>query len=63
MAIFGSDWLDGYDSMAEYETHVGGSKEYTRYEDGNPIIRPVHLDAEYDSIENHEHGIKHFRDE
>lgn len=24
MALFGSDWLDNYDSMKEYETHVGG---------------------------------------
>ena len=24
MALFGSDWLERYDSLYEYETHVGG---------------------------------------
>lgn len=62
MALFGSDWVDEYDSMTEYETHIGGSKEYIRYEYDNPVFRPVHLDENYDSTENYEHGIKHFKE-
>ena len=65
MALFGSDWLEGYDSLYEYETHVGGmatAKEYMKMKYDEPCIPPVHLEEEYDSLTEYESGIKHFKE-
>lgn len=65
MAFFGSDWLEDYDSLYEYETHVGGmatAKEYMEMKYDKPIGAPIHLEEEYDSLAEYESGIKHFTD-
>ena len=65
MALFGSDWLEGYDSLYEYETHVGGmstAEEYMRMKYDKPIGAPVHIEDDYDSMEEYEKGIKHFKE-
>ena len=65
MAFFGSDWLEGYDSLNEYETHVGGmstAEEYMRMKYDKPIGAPVHIEDDYDSMEEYEKGIKHFKE-
>ena len=55
MAIFGSDWLDDYDSINEYETHIGRSSDDVLYGyDDKPIGAPIHLDEEYDSMKEYE---------
>ena len=62
MAFFGSDWLEDYDSMDEYEFHIGGSSDAVLYGYDEPCIPPIHLDHEYDSLAEYESGIKHFTD-
>lgn len=65
MAFFGSDWLEGYDSLYEYETHVGGmstAEEYIRMKYDKPIGAPVHIEDDYDSMEEYEKRIKHFKE-
>lgn len=62
MAFFGSDWLDDYDSMDEYEFRIGGSNDVVLYEYDNPIVRPIHLEDGYDSLKEYEQGIKHFKE-
>ena len=55
MAFFGSDWLEDYDSMNEYEFRIGGSSDAVWYEyDDKPIGGPIHLDNEYDSLKEYE---------
>ena len=65
MALFGSDWLEDYDSLYEYETHVGGmstAEEYMRMKYDKPIGAPIHIEEEYDSLKDYELGIKHFKE-
>jgi hypothetical protein len=62
MAIFGSDWLDDYDSMREYETNVGFSNTVKSHNYDKPIFSPIHIDDDYDSIYEYEHNIKHFQE-
>lgn len=65
MALFGSDWLEGYDSLYEYETHVGGigsAEEYLRMKYDKPVCPPIHIEDDYDSLDDYENGIKHFKD-
>lgn len=62
MAFFGSDWLEDYDSMDEYEFHIGGSSDAVLYEYDEPIVRPIHLEDDYDSLKDSESGIKHFKE-
>lgn len=60
MAFFGSDWLED-----EYETHVGGmstAEEYMRMKYDKPIGAPIHIEDDYDSMEEYEKGIKHFKE-
>lgn len=57
MALFGSDWLDDYDSMKEYETHVDGmsfAEEYMHVKYDKPIGAPIHLEDDYDSLKEYE---------
>ena len=55
MAFFGGDWLEDYDSMNEYEFHIGGSSDAVWYESyDKPIGGPIHLDDEYDSLKEYE---------
>ena len=58
MALFGSDWVEVYDSLYEYETHVGGMR--TKYD--KPIGAPIHIEEGYDSLKDYELGIKHFKE-
>lgn len=63
--MFGSDWLEDYDSEKEYEMHIGPmsfAEEYMSIKYDKPIGAPVHLDEEYDSMAEYERGIKHFRE-
>lgn len=61
MAFFGSDWLEDYDSMDEYEFRIGRSKdEETEYD--KPVCPPIHIEDDYDSLTEYESGIKHFKD-
>jgi len=63
MALFGSDWLEDYDSLEEYETHVGGPNykdEEIDYD--KPVCPAIHLEDDYDSLDDYENGIKHFKD-
>lgn len=61
MAFFGSDWLEDYDSTREYEMRIGGpSYDKDEYYD-KPIGAPVHIEDGYDSLEDYEKGIKHFK--
>ena len=65
MALFGSDWLEDYDSMKEYETHIGGvsfAEEYMSIKYDKPIGAPIHIEEEYDSLKDYELGIKHFKE-
>ena len=54
MALFGSDWLDDYDSMKEYEfsTIHNENDESMHYD--KPIFAPIHDDEEYDSLKEYE---------
>lgn len=63
MAMFGSDWLDDYDSMKEYETSIGGFKDDENHENDydKPCIPGIHIEK-YDSLEEFESNIKHFND-
>ena len=54
MAFFGRDWLEDYDSMDEYEFHIGGSSDVVIYTYDKPIGGPIHLDDEYDSLKEYE---------
>jgi hypothetical protein len=55
MAFFGSDWLEDYDSMNEYEFCIGKSTDAGIYESyDKPIGGPIHLDDEYDSLKEYE---------
>ena len=43
MALFGSDWLEDYDSEKEYEAHVGGmsfAEEYMHVKYDKPVWYP-----------------------
>lgn len=63
MAFFGSDWLEDYDSLEDYEVHIGGPNykdEEIDYD--KPICPPIHLEDGYDSLGEYEDGIKHFKD-
>jgi len=61
MAFLGKNWLDDYDSMAEYETSImHKEKEEISYD--KPIFAPFHNYEEYDSLKEYESGIKHFGD-
>lgn len=63
MAIFGSDWLEEYDSLEDYEVHIGGINwkgEEIDYD--KPICPPIHIEDDYDSLDDYENGIKHFKD-
>lgn len=62
MALFGSDWLEGYDSTDEYEFHIGGSSDAVWYEYDKPIGAPIHIEEGYDSLKDYELGIKHFKE-
>lgn len=62
MAFFGSDWLDDYDSMEEYELRIGHSNEKVRDYYDKPIGAPIHIEDDYDSMEEYEKGIKHFKE-
>lgn len=52
MAIFGNNWTDDY---------ISGSSDAVLYEYGEPIFKPIHVDEDYDSTDDYEHGIKHFQ--
>ena len=54
MALFGSDWLEDYNSMDEYEFHIGGSSDAVMYAYDKPIGSPIYLDEEYDSLKEYE---------
>lgn len=54
MAMFGSDWLDDYDSMDEYETKITHHKESNNDEYDKPVFAPIHNDEEYDSMKEYE---------
>lgn len=55
MAFFGSDWLDDYDSMEDYEFHIGRSRDVSTYENyDKPIGSPVHIEDDYDSLKDYE---------
>lgn len=63
MAFFGSNWLEDYDSLEDYEVHIGGPNykdEEIDYD--KPICPPIHLEDGYDSLDDYENGIKHFKD-
>jgi len=63
MAIFGSDWLEEYDSLDDYEVHIGGidwKDEIIEYD--KPVCPPIHIEDDYDSLDDYENGIKHFKD-
>lgn len=63
MAFFGSDWLEDYDSMDEYEFRIGGSSDAVYYEYyDKPIGAPIHIEEGYDSLKDYELGIKHFKE-
>lgn len=62
MAFFGSDWLEDYDSIDEYEFHIGGSKDDIQYEYDKPVCPPIHIEDGHDSLTEYESGIKHFKD-
>ena len=65
MAFFGSDWLEDYDPTDEYEFRIGGSSDavyYEYYEHDEPVCSPIHIEDDYDSLAEYEHGIKHFKD-
>lgn len=51
MALFGSDWLEDYDSMEEYETNI-----FHRKDDKEEYYRPIglHFDEDYDSMKEYE---------
>ncbi len=63
MAMFGSDWIDDYDSMKEYETSISSAKDDENYENDydKPCIPGVHIE-DYNSLEEFESNIKHFND-
>lgn len=53
MALFGSDWLDDYDSMKEYECSIiHNDDENIPYD--KPIFAPIHNEEEYDSLKEYE---------
>ena len=63
MAFFGSDWLEDYDSMDEYEMSIGRSRyKYKNDDYDKPSFPPIHLEEEYDSLTEYESGIKYFKD-
>lgn len=51
MALFGSDWLDNYDPMKEYEMNI-----LHREDDKEDNYKPIglHLDEDYDSMKEYE---------
>lgn len=51
MALFGSDWLDNYDSMKEYEMSISHRKE-DKESDYKPI--GIHYNKDYDSMKEYE---------
>lgn len=61
MAFFGRNWLEDYDSIKEYESHIGrssiGTIDYDR-----PIGAPCSTDDEYYPHDDDSGGIKHFSD-
>lgn len=61
MAIFGSDWLDDYDSIREYENNHHTDESYDSMKNYECGVKPVH--CEHDSMKEYEHGIKHFQDD
>lgn len=62
MAFFGSDWLEDYDSMDDYEFRIGGSSDAVWYEYDKPVCPPIHIEDGYDSLKEYEQGIKHFKE-
>lgn len=55
MAFFGSDWLDDYDSMGDYEFHMGCSSNVDFYKNyDKPIGAPIHIEDDYDSLKEYE---------
>jgi hypothetical protein len=63
MAFFGSDWLEDYDSIDDYEMKIGMSRyKYKNDDYDKPSIPPVHLEYDYDSLAEYESGIKHFKE-
>lgn len=53
MALFGSDWLDDYDSMKEYESSIIHNEDDESISYDKPIFAPIH-DEEYDSLKEYE---------
>ena len=51
MALFGSDWLDNYNPMEEYEMNI-----LHRKDDKEEYYRPIglHLDENYDPMKEYE---------
>lgn len=54
MALFGSDWLDDYDSMKEYECSIIHNEDDESIPYDKPIFAPIHDDEEYDSLKEYE---------
>jgi hypothetical protein len=54
MALFGSDWLDDYDSMKEYECSIIHNEDDESIPYDKPIFAPIHNDEEYDSLKEYE---------
>lgn len=53
MALFGSDWLNEYDSMKEYEFSTIHNEDDKSIPYDKPIFAPIH-DEEYDSLKEYE---------
>lgn len=53
MTLFGSDWLDDYDSMKEYEFSTIHNEDDESIPYDKPIFAPIH-DEEYDSLKEYE---------
>lgn len=61
MALFGSDWLEDYDPMEEYENHHHFSDE--NYDPMKEYENYHHFsDEDYDPMDEYESGIKHFQE-
>lgn len=54
MAMFGSDWLEDYDPMDDYESSITHHNELKNDENDKPVFAPVHNDEDYDSMKDYE---------